>query len=141
MPTILDLTGVRETEYSDADGMSLVPLLDGKEQPERAVFSEMHSEGVYATCFMIRKGKYKYVYIHKHDEQLFDLEKDPDEWDNLAGKAEYASLRDDLRTMILNQFAPDKIEKELRDSLQRRLFLMKAMQKTGQDWAYRPEKP
>ena len=36
---------------------------------------------------------------------------------------------------------PDKIEKELRDSLQKRLFLMKAMQKTEQDWAYRPEKP
>jgi len=141
MPTILDLTGVDENEYPAVDGMSLAPLLDGKEQPERAVFSEMHSEGVYSTCFMVRKGKYKYVYIHGHDEQLFDLEKDRDEWDNLAGKVEYASVRDDLRTRILSQFDPDRLEKELRNSLQRRMFLMKAMQKTGQDWAYRPEKP
>jgi len=141
MPTILDLTGVGEPEYPAGDGMSLSPILSGTEQPGRAAFSEMHSEGVYATCFMVRKGKYKYVYIHGHDEQLFDLEKDPDEWDNLAGRVEYDSIRDEMRTFILGKFDPDRIEEQLRDSLQRRLFLMKAMQKTGQDWAYDPEKP
>jgi choline-sulfatase len=140
VPTILDIVGVPESDRLDMDGESLMPLLNGKEEPNRAVYSEMHSEGVYTTCFMVRKGKFKYIYIHKHDEQLFDLEKDPEEWDNLAKNAEYASIRDELKTGILNQFDPDRIEKELRDSLQRRQLLKKAMQKTGRDWAYQPEK-
>jgi len=139
-PTILDLAGYGRSEGFAADGMSLVPLLQGKEKPDRAVFSEMHSEGVYATCFMIRKGKHKYVYIHGHDEQLFDLEKDPDEWNNLAKRSDYASIRDELRERILSRFDPDRIEKDLRDSLQRRQFLKKAMTKTGRDWAFKPER-
>ena len=139
-PTILDLVGVPASERLDIDGESLISILDGRERPQRAVFSEMHSEGVYATCFMVRKGKYKYIYIHEHDEQLFDLEKDPEEWDNLAHRAEYASIREGLKRSILSQFDPDHIEKQLRESLKKRQFLKKAMQKTGRDWLYQPDK-
>jgi len=139
VPTILDLAGYDGSESFTVDGMSLVPLLEGREQPDRAVFSEMHSEGVYATCFMVRKGRYKYVYIHGHDEQLFDLENDPDEWDNLALSADYASIRSELKECILNRFDPDRIEKELRESLKKRQFLKKAMAKTGRDWSFDPE--
>jgi choline-sulfatase len=135
-PTILDLVGYDGSESFAIDGISLVPLLEGREQPGRAIFSEMHSEGVYATCFMVRKGKYKYIYIHGHDEQLFDLEKDPDEWDNLARRADYVSIRSELKECILGRFDPDRIEKELRESLKKRQFLMKAMSKTGQNWAF-----
>ena len=34
---------------------------------------------------MARKGRYKYIYVHGHGEQLFDLQADPGEWHNLAG--------------------------------------------------------
>ncbi|MBL7187946.1 MAG: sulfatase-like hydrolase/transferase [Phycisphaerae bacterium] len=138
-PTVLDLVGYNGSESFAVDGVSLVPLLNGQEQPGRAVFSEMHSEGVYATCFMVRKGKYKYIYIHGHDEQLFDLDKDPDEWDNLARRAGYVSIRSELKECILSRFDPDRIEKELRENLKKRQFLTKAMSKTGQDWAFAPE--
>ena len=138
-PTVLDLVGYDRSESFAVDGMSLVPLLEGREQPDRAVFSEMHSEGVYATCFMVRKGRYKYIYIHGHDEQLFDLEKDPREWNNLANKADYALIRSQLKEHVLSRFDPDEIEKELRESLQKRQFLMKAMRRTDQDWAFNPE--
>ena len=138
-PTILDLAGYEGPEDFVTDGISLVPLLEGREKPGRAIFSEMHSEGVYATCFMVRKGKYKYIYIHGHDEQLFDLENDPDEWNNLAKRADYASIRSELKECILSRFDPARIEKELRESLKKREFLMKAMAKTDQDWAFSPE--
>ncbi len=138
-PTILELTGYTDSESLAADGTSLVPLLQGKEQPDRVVFSEMHSEGVYATCFMVRRGKYKYIYIHGHDEQLFGLEADAHEWNNLANRSEHASIKDELKGLILSRFDPDKIEKELRDSLQRRHLLKKAMKKTGRDWSFKPE--
>jgi choline-sulfatase len=139
MPTILDLVGFDESERLAIDGSSLALLLEGKEQPNRIVFSEMHSEGVYATCFMVRKGKYKYIYVHGHDEQLFDLEKDPNEWNNLAGRTDLASIREELKKCILSRFNPDQIEKQLRESLQRRQFIKKAMGKTKRDWAFGPE--
>lgn len=140
MPTVLDLVGFTESQRLRIDGTSLAPLLEGKEQLNRIVLSEMHSEGVYTTCFMVRKDKYKYIYIHGHDEQLFNLEKDPDEWNNLAGRADHASIREELKRCILSQFNPDRIEKQLRESLQRRQFLKKAMGITRQDWAFRTEK-
>jgi choline-sulfatase len=139
-PTILELAGCGGSESFACDGMSLVPLLEGREKPDRAIFSEMHSEGVYATCFMVRKGKYKYTYIHGHDEQLFDLEEDPVEWNNLANRSDYVSIRDELKDLILSRFDPDKIEKDLRDSLQRRHLLREAMKKAGRDWAFRPDR-
>lgn len=139
MPTILDWAGYEESERLAVDGMSLTALLEGQEQLNRTVFSEMHSEGVYAPCFMVRRGAYKYIYIHGHDEQLFDLEKDPDEWNNMATRADCASIREELKRCILSRFDPDRIERQLRDSLQRRLFLMKAMAKTGQDWTFDPD--
>jgi choline-sulfatase len=139
MPTILDLTGFADSGRLTMDGMSLVPLLEGKEIPNRMIFSEMHSEGVYATCFMVRKGKYKYIYIHGHDEQLFNLENDPDEWNNLADSSDHASIREEMKRCILNRFNPDLIEKQLRESLQRRQFLKRVMGKTGRDWSFNPE--
>ncbi|MCP4256615.1 MAG: sulfatase-like hydrolase/transferase [Planctomycetes bacterium] len=140
MPTILDLVGFAESQRLRIDGASLTPLLEGKEQSNRMVFSEMHSEGVYATCFMVRKGRYKYIYIHGHDEQLFNLEKDPDEWNNLADRNDHAQICEELKKCILSQFNPDQIEKQLRESLQKRQFLKKAMSKTKRDWSFIPEK-
>ena len=55
----------------------------GESQPGRAVLSEYHVEKVRAPCFMARRGRWKYVLVHGHDEQLFDLEADPGEWTNL----------------------------------------------------------
>ena len=49
--------------------------------------AEMH-EGVGTPCFMIRRGKYKYVHINDHEGQLFDLEADPGETRNLARRAD-----------------------------------------------------
>jgi choline-sulfatase len=102
------------------DGTSLTGLIDGSDTQEREVFSEMHTAGVFATCFMIRRGPYKYNYVHGEDVQLFDLENDPDEWNNLAGQPEYRELEEGLKARILEQFDPDKIEGDVSESLLKR---------------------
>ena len=66
-------------------------VLRGDADPNRAVLSEYHVEKVRAPCFMARRDRWKYVLVHEHGEQLFDLEADPGEWTNLAGE------RPDLR--------------------------------------------
>jgi len=116
LPTILDVAGAKKQDRLPIDGESLMGLIEGSDKTERIVFSEMHSEGVYSTCFMVRKGKYKYIYIHGHDSQLFDLQKDPGEWHNLAGDPEYNDLQHRLKALVLKQFHPDEIEQDLRNS-------------------------
>ena len=138
-PTILDLAGVGEDRRLPMDGTSLMGLIRGTEAQPRIVFSEMHSEGVYTTCFMVRRGTFKYNYFHGHGVQLFDLAQDPGEWNNLAGRAKYAEIEKQLKDLILKQFDPDWIEKDLRESLAKRLFLMDAMAGTGIDWKYEPK--
>jgi hypothetical protein len=83
----------------------------------------------------------RYIYIHEHDEQLFDIEKDPGEWDTLTHRAECNSIREELKRSILSQFDPTRIESQLQNSLQKRQLLMKAMRKTGRNWAYHLERP
>jgi len=137
-PTILDIVGVPEEKRLPMDGKSLIPLLDNSDNKERVVYSEFHTEGVLVTCFMIRKGKYKYIYIHNNEAQLFDLENDPGEWKNLSGNPKYKDIEDDLRTCILKEFNPEKIEEVVRESLQKRMLIKEAMKITGTKWDYYP---
>ena len=55
---------------------------------------------------MMRDGKYKYIRHFKDDviEELYDLEKDPDELDNLAVNAEYAQKLIELRDKAVEEF-------------------------------------
>lgn len=99
----------------------------------------MHSEGVYETSFMVRKGSYKYIYIHGHQPQLFDLDADPEEWNSLAGKPEYAAVQKELEKLVLERFDPVRIERELRESIARRMLIRKAMRANGTDWSLTPD--
>jgi choline-sulfatase len=147
LPTMLDLAGVPETDRLTVDGHSLLPLLDGAAGgavQEREVFSETHAEGVPATCFMIRRGRYKYVYIADEAPQLFDLATDAGEWRNLvAGPPDtvdpaHAAIAADLEARILARFDPPAIERAVRDSIARRRLVNAAMQRTGTTWAFTP---
>lgn len=52
----------------------------------RVVFSEFQGGGTRASAFLIRQGRWKFVYHCAAPHQLFDLEADPDELVNLAGR-------------------------------------------------------
>ena len=137
LPTMCELAGVRD--LLDCDGQSLMGLVDGSDREEEGeVMAEMH-EVVGTPCFMIRRGKYKYVHIHDHEGQLFDLEVDPGEWNNLAGRPECAQVEAELRARILATFDPEAIGEAARESLQRRDVIRKAMQANGTSWDHQPQ--
>ena len=49
----------------------------------------------------VRSNRYKHIkYINDPVEQLFDMEKDPDEMTNLAGNSEYAAVVKEHRQML-----------------------------------------
>lgn len=131
LPTVCELADVND--LAPHDGSSMLPFME-KEDPERTTFAEIHSEGIHGNCFMARKGKHKYIYIHNHDDQLFDLEADPHEWNNLANDPAHEKIRQQLKAEILAQFDPEAIEKKVVESLRRRKIIREAMRITGLRW-------
>ncbi|HVX46171.1 MAG TPA: sulfatase-like hydrolase/transferase [Mycobacteriales bacterium] len=65
-------------------GEPLQDLAPADEQ--RAVFSEYSGHGTRASAFMIRQGRWKFVWNAVRPHQLFDLQDDPNELRNLAGE-------------------------------------------------------
>jgi choline-sulfatase len=137
-PTFLDVAGVAEEERLPVDGRSLTGLLDGSDAGDWVAFSEYHSQGAHGPCFMVRQDAYKYVSIHGYESQLFDLEADPGEWRNLAGRPAYKDIEEHLRARILAQFDPDGIERAVMESVHKRMLVKRAMALTGTRWDAEP---
>lgn len=136
MPTIMDICGI--DDYIPVEGESLIKLLERDKHHERVIFSEYHTEGVYVPCFMVRRGKYKYVYITGKQCQLFDIESDPHENNDLSGKPEYREIEEQLKTCLLTRFNPTDIDKDVRESLIKRQIIRPAMRKNDTYWDYQP---
>jgi choline-sulfatase len=133
LPTLLDLAGVPESDRLPAPGRS---LFGGG---ERTILSEYHVEKVRAPCFMARRGRYKYVLIHGHGTQLFDLAADPGEWNDRSGDPALAGVEADLHAEVLAAFDPEAIAADGRASVARRELIRRAMQRNGTRWDYTPD--
>ena len=113
IPTFLDLLGGWHDLGHVLEGRSLLPALRGRGQgPWRdAVFSEsdyafkpvreyLGLDPADARCFMIRTERWKYILYEGYPPQLFDLEKDPDEFRDLAGDPAHAGTCADMRERL-----------------------------------------
>lgn len=140
LPTLLDVAKVPAEKRTPVHGRSLVPVITGTEDTSGStpVFSEYHLEKVHAPCFMVRDGDFKYVYIHGHDEQLFDLTNDPNEWNDLSTEPAYEPVRLQLRRLIFDRFDPEKLAAEGADSVSRRVIVRDAMRANDTHWDYQP---
>ncbi|MFX0103623.1 MAG: sulfatase [Candidatus Hodarchaeota archaeon] len=96
VPTILDLCGL---DPIDCDGFSLKPTLtrESKQENREFVIGQYHGKQTWVNPIrMIRTPKYKYNRYMPEGEELYDLENDPDELENLAGNPEFDSIKSDL---------------------------------------------
>ena len=103
--TILDIAGVEKP--STMRGVSLSPILEGKSIPARdfVVTETMFASGdrnLGGTGRMIRTKSFKYCIYDNGEkrEQLFDMEKDPGEMNNLVYNEEYKAQLKEHRELI-----------------------------------------
>lgn len=108
--TIADAVGIEP--HPEWKGESILSVIesDNPEVQERIIFSEYHAHGTSHGMFMIRKGRYKYVYYPANPAQLFDLQIDPKEMNNLANTKEYIKIREELDRELRKIVDPDAVD-------------------------------
>ncbi|MEE9195183.1 MAG: sulfatase, partial [Alphaproteobacteria bacterium] len=84
----------------------------GEDDPERIAFSEYFAAAADRATFMIRRGAYKYIHYVGYEPELFDLESDPDEIDNLAKNPAYRSRVDEYEGCLRAMVDPDAVDEQ-----------------------------
>jgi choline-sulfatase len=111
-PTCLELGGAEPLPL--CRGQSLMPLLRGgkpESDDDRAVFSEIYPSGMFPAR-MIRRGRWKLNHFHGYEHpQLFDLQNDPGEKNDLGQDPGHASVRDALRQQVLQGWSGQAVER------------------------------
>jgi len=94
MPTLCDLAGI---EPPKSTGRSLRPLLEQRPVTWREFVGSEH----HITGRMLRTARFKYVHYQDDPvEQLFDMQADPWEMNNLYQDGQYADVLKDHRQML-----------------------------------------
>jgi choline-sulfatase len=138
--TLMDIAQVPDYGQwvAELDGDSLIGLLEnsGTEWKDFAI-SEYYSEGTLHPMAAIRKGQYKYVYVHEYPPLLFDLEADPRETINLAEDSQYANVCAELKAKLSDGVDFQELEKRILKSQRERLMLAETLQiGEGKPWDY-----
>lgn len=102
--TILDLAGVS----GESDGESLLPLLeDPNAEWRNELFFEKFAEapGQDAIWAGLIRDNWKYISYVGGSSELYDLEADPYELENLAENSAYADIRDSMKSRLEERMA------------------------------------
>ena len=94
MPTILDYLKIEQDKnYENSDGESLLPLINGKLLKEKIAYSETgnpldgNKPPKEPNTKSVRTSKWKLIINeYNNTRELYDLENDPDEKNNVQGK-------------------------------------------------------
>ena len=111
LPTFLDYYKAEIPDHI-LEGLSLRPLLKGElTSPRNCVISEydysyrkarsdLGRQVKDCRTIMIFDGRYKLIYVEGYRPMLFDLENDPNEFEDIGGDDRFAEQRDELMKLI-----------------------------------------
>ncbi len=135
--TLLDLADVPDKAawLGELDGDSFGSLLTGTAAWKNSAVSEYYAEGTVQPMLLLRKGVYKYVYVHEHAPLLFDLAKDPLELNDLAPDPVYRDTARGLEAELLAGLDVGALRERVLQSQRERLLIVSAGAKS-EDWAY-----
>ena len=108
-PTVLDAASI-PVDDPELPGRSLMEIASEADDETRAVFSEYHAAGATTGAFMIRKGRWKYIYYAGFEPQLFDLKADPQELNDLGTSPEHEAVLADLYRELLDICNPEEVD-------------------------------
>ena len=112
-PTVIDSLELDKNIKDDnLPGKSLLIIANEDDDYQRVVLSEYHAAASPVGAFMLRKGKYKYVYFAEgYKPQLFNLEEDQFEENDLALDKNFTNIVDDFYKDLLDICDPEEVNK------------------------------
>ncbi|MCI0841699.1 MAG: DUF4976 domain-containing protein [Chloroflexi bacterium] len=127
--TILDMADVPNEKRGlmDLDGESLLPLMREETTASKdEAFTEHLAHGTDRAQAMIRQANWKLCYSHGSlpDIELYDLEADPGEFENLAGDPKHSDIQARLLARIMEIWGdPDRMTREIESGQGSRLLI------------------
>ncbi|KAF2094103.1 choline-sulfatase [Rhizodiscina lignyota] len=138
LPTLVELVGEKVPTELPLDGKSFYGALLG-EKAHDEVFGEYMGEGTISPVVMIRRGRYKYIASLVDAPQLYDMEDDPHEINNLAPSPENAFLAKMFADEVKAKWDLQRIHNDvLLQQRQRRVCWEALRQGKWEPWDYTP---
>ena len=88
----LEATGIAPTEHDRRLPSRSLWRPEAIDANQRTLISEYHAMGSRSGCYMVRWSHWKYIHYVGHAPELFDLDRDPIELTDLAGRPECAAV-------------------------------------------------
>ncbi len=108
-PTIVESVGAPLSVAERAlPGHSLIDIAEGA-TPDRTVLSEYHDGGAITGIFMVRVRRWKYVHYVGYAPQLFDLNADPTEENDLGESPDHAEVRAECEARLRDILDPEAV--------------------------------
>lgn len=116
-PTLVDLCGLPQPKNRSGmslDGHSLRPLLEDPARgrwtgPPVALMAIQDKRG--GPHFSVRSKEYRYTLCFNGEEELYDHDKDPNEWTNLAKSKKHGAAKRKLRSELVGLLKASKVPK------------------------------
>jgi choline-sulfatase len=141
LPTLVELVGGKVDKNLPLDGRSFYPALTGMPIDDE-VLGEYMGEGTASPLVMIRRGQYKYTSSLVDPPQLFNLDADPDELDNLATaeNKDHAELAERFASEVKERWPLRELHQKVLQSQRQRRVCWDALQKGAfEAWDYQPK--
>ena len=141
-PTLAEIGGAKNIadRWGSPDSASFAAILTG-EAPDwkDTAIMQYFGPGIEAPWFAIRRGSFKYAFIHGWGGILVNLSDDPDETTNLVGDPEYTDLVAELHEILVGSFDLDALTAQVIENKKSRCFLHQSLQGSeGYVWDHQP---
>ena len=128
IPTFIEASG-GTVEQQRLEGRSLMPLIHDGQTPDdwrEAAFSELdysfrgarnilEKAPNASLAWMVRTDRWKYVYYEGYPPQLFDLENDPEEQNDLGTSPQHAAIREEKQDRLFTWLRQRRFRRTMSD--------------------------